>query len=63
MIRSQEYKPFIWVIILVIAFHLKDEIMIEREVMDAKMWALLISAFILGALDLLGELIKRRKRS
>jgi len=63
LIRSQEYKPFIWVIILIIAFHLKDEIMIEREVMDAKMWALLISAFILGALDLLGELIKRRKRS
>ncbi|MBU4590280.1 MAG: isoprenylcysteine carboxylmethyltransferase family protein [Candidatus Omnitrophica bacterium] len=61
LINSQEYKPFLWVIILMIAFHLKDEIMIEREAMDAKIWMLFISAFILGMIDILGELARYRK--
>lgn len=63
LIKSQEYKPFLWVIILMVAFHLKDEIMIEHEAMDAKIWMLFISAFILGLFDILGELVKYRKKT
>lgn len=62
LIKNHEYKLFLWVIILIIAFHLKDEILIEREAMDMKIWMLLISAFILGMLDVLGELARHRSK-
>jgi len=62
LIRNHEYKPFLWVIILTIAFHLKDEIMVEHETMDAKILMLLVVAFILGIFDLAGEFIKHKKK-
>lgn len=62
LIKSQEYKPFLWVIILIIAFHLKDEIMVEREAIDARIWTLFVVAFILAMLDILGEFIKYKKK-
>ena len=63
LIKSQEYKLFLWMAVLIIVFHLKDEIMVEKEPMDSKKWLLIISAFGLGAIDLLGEFIKHRRRS
>lgn len=62
LIKSQEYKLFLWVIIIVIAFHLKDEFLVEHEAMDVKIWGLIISAFILGIFDLIGEFIKWRNK-
>ena len=62
LIQSQEYKPFLWVIILMIAFHLKEEIMVERETIDAKICMLFIIAFILGMCDVVGEFIRHKNR-
>ncbi|MFC1658118.1 methyltransferase family protein [Candidatus Omnitrophota bacterium] len=60
--KSKEYKLFLWMIILAIAFHLKHELMIERESMDAKIWTLMIIAFILGMIDLFSELLKEKNK-
>lgn len=61
LIKSQEYKLFIWSIIMIIAFHLKSEFMIEHETMDGKMLILIIIAFMLGIVDLISELAKKKK--
>ncbi len=61
LFKSQEYKLFLWMIVLTIAFHLKDEFIREHESMDVKIWGLIIVAFILGIVDLAGEFIRCRK--
>jgi predicted translin family RNA/ssDNA-binding protein len=48
-------------IVVVIAFHLKDELMVEHETPDAKIIGLFITAFLLGIIDLMGELLGWRK--
>ena len=58
--KSQEYKLFLWMIILVIAFHLKDEFIIEGESVDGKIIFLLTMAFLLGLTDAIGELFRKR---
>ncbi len=62
LIRSKEYKLFFWVIIIVIAFHLKEELLINRENMSVKLWVLIIIAFILGLSDLIGEFVRLRDK-
>jgi protein-S-isoprenylcysteine O-methyltransferase Ste14 len=61
LIKSQEYKLFLWVVILVIAFHLKCELLVEHEKIDTKIIILIAIALLLGSADLMGELIKKRK--
>ena len=61
LIKSQEYKLFLWMLVLVIAFHLKDELMVEHEALNAKIIGLFIVAFLLGMVDLVGELLGWRK--
>jgi protein-S-isoprenylcysteine O-methyltransferase Ste14 len=61
LIKSQEYKLFLWMIIMVIAFHLKDEFLIEHETPDAKIIVLFVIAFLLGIIDLIGELLQWKK--
>ncbi|MDD5617654.1 MAG: isoprenylcysteine carboxylmethyltransferase family protein [Candidatus Omnitrophica bacterium] len=63
LIKSQEYKAFFWMIILVIVFHLKEEFISEKEKPDAKIIGLIIAAFILGISDLIGEFIKKKIKS
>jgi protein-S-isoprenylcysteine O-methyltransferase Ste14 len=58
--RSQEYKLFIWMIILVIVFHLKEEFIIEKESFDAKIIFLIVTVFLLGLSDLIGEIFRKR---
>ena len=58
LIKSKEYKPFIWVVIIIIAFHLKYTLIIKHEKIGAKALALIIVALSLGLLDLFGELMK-----
>ncbi len=61
LIKSQEYKLFLWMIIVVIVFHLKEEFMVEHERVDTKIIIFFIAAFLLGITDLIGELLKRKK--
>lgn len=63
LIKSQEYKLVIWMIVLMIIFHLKGELLIEHETPDAKILGLLVIAFILGILDLIGEFVKKVNKS
>lgn len=58
--RSQEYKLIIWMTILVIIFHLKNEFIIEKEGFDAKNIFLIIAAFSLGLTDIIGESFLRK---
>ncbi len=57
-IRSQEYKLLIWMIVLAIVFHLKDELLVEKEKPDTRIILLITVGFLLGLTDLLGEFIK-----
>lgn len=61
-IQSQEYKLFIWMIVLVIVFHLKEEFLIDKESLDAKNISLIICALFLASIDLAGEFIKLRRK-
>jgi len=61
LIKSQEYKLFIWIIILVIAFHLKDEFLLEHKKIDTKISVLMVAAFFIGIIDFIGEIIKWKK--
>jgi hypothetical protein len=62
LIRSQEYKLFIWIIVITIVFHLKDEIFFEHKKIDSSVWRLIIVAIILIFTDLFGEFIKWRMK-
>lgn len=63
--RSQEYKPVLWIAVVVIAFYLKGKFMVENEPLDAgKLWLMAVAVFLVMA-DISGEIIKwhnRRKR-
>lgn len=60
-VKSQEYKLFLWMVIIVITFHLKDELMVEHEKINARIIELIIAILILGAIDITGELLKWKK--
>ena len=62
LFRSKEYKLFFWILILVMVFYLKEELIIEDGVMDAKMWGFVIAAFFLGLTDLITEILNRRRK-
>lgn len=62
LIRSQEYKLFIWMIVLVIIFYLKYQILVKHERPNIRISGLIIAMFILIFLDLAGEFVKRRNR-
>lgn len=62
LIRSQEYKVIIWVIIIIMGFHLKDEFLVEREPFGIKAAVSVVLMFIFGSFDLIGEIIKRNRR-
>ncbi len=62
-IESKEYKNLIWIIIVTIAFYIKAKISVEHEKMNSQILSLIILAFMLGMVDLVGELIKIRLKS
>jgi|GEM_PF-119930 len=59
---SREHKLFLWVSIIVIGFHLKEEFMAEGESVDAKIVGLIIAACVLGLLDVVGEYVRYRRK-
>ncbi|MDD5073270.1 MAG: isoprenylcysteine carboxylmethyltransferase family protein [Candidatus Omnitrophica bacterium] len=63
--RSQEYKPVLWIAIVVIAFYLKGKFMVEGEPVDAGKIRLMAVVVLLVMADISGEIVKwfnRRKR-
>lgn len=60
--RSQEYKLIIWMIILVIIFYLKGEFIVEQENVDSKSIFLIIVAFFLGFIDIVGEIMRKKQK-
>ena len=58
--RSQEYKLFIWIIILIIVFHLKEELIVEQESVDGKSIFWITIAFLLGLIDIVGEIFRKK---
>jgi protein-S-isoprenylcysteine O-methyltransferase Ste14 len=59
---SREHKVVIWMSIIVIAFHLKEEFMVEGEKADVKILVLIIAACLLGLLDVTGEYVRSRRK-
>jgi protein-S-isoprenylcysteine O-methyltransferase Ste14 len=60
--HSREHKVVIWMSIIAVAFHLKEEFLVEGEKADMKIIALIITACVLGLLDVLGEYIRARRK-
>lgn len=61
LIKSQEYKLFLWVIIFSIAFHLKEEFLVAHEKIDTKIIVEIAVIFFLAIIDFIGEIIKWKK--
>lgn len=61
-LRSQEYKLVIWMIISVIAFHVKGEFLLEHEPIDIGIFGLIVVAIFLGMIDVVGGIFKKHKR-
>lgn len=59
--KSQEYKLFIWSVILIIVFHFKEEFLIEKEKVIVKHVILMFIAGLLISMDLAGEYLRKRK--
>jgi protein-S-isoprenylcysteine O-methyltransferase Ste14 len=51
LLASREHKVIVWVLIIVIAFHLKAELVVEKEKLDARMVWLIVGLVFLGGLD------------
>jgi len=62
LIRSQEYKPLIWIAVIIIVFYLKGKILVEKEALDGRNLGLMITAALLMMLDIAGEVVKYIKR-
>jgi len=62
VIENHEYKLFIWVINIAIIFRLKQYLLIEHKPMDTKIWLLIVLFFILGSIDIAGEILKWKEK-
>lgn len=63
LIDSKEYKPFIWVIVLLIIVYIKNEILARHRLMDARLWSFACLAVLLGMVDIISEVKKSRDRA
>jgi len=60
--QSREHKVVLWMGIVAIAFHLKEEFLVEGEKADAKIIALIVAACVLGLLDVAGEYVRYHRK-
>jgi len=60
LIDSKEHKALFWIIIMIIAFHLKSRLLIEHKIMTPKSWILVGIVVVLILLDMLYELNKKK---
>ncbi len=64
LLESKEHKPVIWVIIFLIALYIKNQVTLKGEGLDLKLVGLILAAIFLGLIDIIGEIIKwKRKRA
>lgn len=61
-LRSQEYKLVIWTIIVSIAFHIKEEILVEHEMLDVQMVILVMAALFLILLDVMLDYLRKAQK-
>ncbi|TSA56873.1 hypothetical protein D4R42_02725 [bacterium] len=61
LIRSKEHKTAIWIVILIIAIHIKEELVVEHESIDAKIWYLIVAITVLWVVDFTEAFIRSRK--
>jgi len=61
--RSKEYKLFLWVIIIVIGFSLKKDLVAHHESMDVTKWLWVGVAFSLALIDISTEIHKYFQRA
>lgn len=59
LVDSKEHKPVFWVIVIIIAFHLKSRLLIEHQPMTDRNWLLVTFALLLIALDIAYEFNKK----
>jgi protein-S-isoprenylcysteine O-methyltransferase Ste14 len=62
LVCNKEYKLFFWILILVVVFYLKEELVVEKEGMNIKIWSFIVVVFLLGLTDLVTEIMNRRKK-
>lgn len=60
-LRSQEYKLTIWIMIIVIFFHVKEKITIRHEEIDATILWFIAAALFLAAIDITSEIFKWKR--
>lgn len=63
LIDSKEHKPVFWVIILLIAFHIKSRLFIEHKDMTTRTWLLVALCIAFIALDIVYEINKKKIHS
>jgi len=62
LIRSQEYKPLLWIGVIIIIFYLKGKFFVDKESLDTKKVWLIAVALLLVSIDIAGEIAKWSKR-
>ena len=60
LMRSQEYKLSFWIIIMLLFFYLKEELIAEHGEMTWKRWAAFAMGILLGVADFALTLLKNR---
>ncbi|MBF0620118.1 MAG: hypothetical protein HQL19_08120, partial [Candidatus Omnitrophica bacterium] len=55
-------KVVLWASILVIGFHVKEKMMVERESMNGRLMAWIVCAVVLAGVDLAIECVRASRR-
>jgi Ca2+/Na+ antiporter len=61
--RSKEHKVFVWLFVVIVALHVRSEILIEREGVDLRLGLLMAFAVGLICLDVLSEFFAKHHSS
>lgn len=62
LIKSKEYKSFIWITTIIIAFYFKTHLLLEHKPMTEKTWGLVLLAAVLIMLDFFYEITKNKSK-
>jgi protein-S-isoprenylcysteine O-methyltransferase Ste14 len=60
LFNSKEHKTVFWIFILLVAFHVKTQLLIEHKSLNDRSWALIAIAAVLIILDVAYELNKKK---
>jgi hypothetical protein len=62
LIRSKEHKAIVWIIILIIIIHLKEEFVIEHKSVDEKTLYLIIISIVFWLADTIEGYIRSQRK-